>query len=125
MLTNKFLTNWIDQARVFSTEIDRDFRHVSLIFGRKNRLIAIGTNQWKTHPQPKKMGYLFDEPHSELSAYLKVPKDCNESLTLVNFRFNNRGQLRLAKPCDICFGWGQKIFRDIYYSDNDGTMIHL
>jgi hypothetical protein len=124
MPTNKFFEKWIDRARIISTEIDRDFRHISLVFDGP-RLISIGTNQWKTHPRPKELGYLFDEPHSELAAYLKVPKDYSRSLTLINFRFNNKGQLRLAKPCNICTGWCVTLFKEIYYSDNFGNMIRL
>ncbi len=68
--------------------IPRQKKHVSLIFHKKN-LISVGTNSFKTHPQAKKIGYRFEEMHSELDAYTKVPREFkNKKLTLVNIRFN-------------------------------------
>ena len=101
-------------------EIPRQKKHVSLIF-HKNRLVSIGRNYFKTHPQAMKLGYLYNEMHSELDAYRKVPKQWkNKKLTLVNVRMNSRGELRMSKPCKVCAEWCVEIFDRIYYTDNEG-----
>ena len=50
-----------------ATEIARPKKHVSLIL-RKKKIVSIGTNTTRTHPQAKKLGYRFGEVHSELDA---------------------------------------------------------
>jgi len=101
-------------------EIPRQKKHISLIFS-KNRLVSVGANYFKTHPKAKKLGYLYNEMHSELDAYRKVPKYMkNKKLTLINVRMNADGELRMSRPCEVCSGWCIEIFDRIYYTDNEG-----
>ena len=110
----------INLALPLCLEIPRQKRHVSLIFV-KNRLITYGTNDFKTHPEAKKLGYLYNEMHSELDAFRKVPKNLrNKKLTLVNIRTNAYGKLRMSRPCSVCEGWCVEVFDKIFYSDNEG-----
>tara|TARA_X000001388_G_C2169873_1_gene99375 strand:- start:172 stop:537 length:366 start_codon:yes stop_codon:yes gene_type:complete len=108
----------MDTALPVSLSIPRPKKHVSIIV-RKNEIVAVGTNNFRTHPQAKKLGYRFEEVHSELDALLryKGPKD---SLKLFNFRFNRFGDMRKSKPCCLCLPWCQGIFDDIWYTTNDG-----
>lgn len=100
--------------------IPRQKKHVSMIFYKKH-IISIGTNNFKTHPQAKKIGYMYAEMHSELDAYTKVPRMYKgEKLTLVNVRYNFDGQLRMSRPCALCTPWCKEIFHRIYYTTNDG-----
>ena len=121
MNTKKF-NDLVETCRILAKDIDgRDFRHVSVILN-KNRLVSIGTNIRKSHPEAIAKGYRFDEPHSELRAYRKVPYYMRDkNLTLVNFRFNKQGELRLAKPCLKCSAWCDSIFRHIYWSTDKGS----
>lgn len=101
-------------------EIPRQKKHVSLVF-HKNRIVSIGRNYFKTHPQAKMRGYMYDEMHSELDAYRKIPRHLkNKKLTLVNIRMNADGELRMSKPCPVCSDWCIEIFDRIYYTDNEG-----
>ena len=110
----------LNYAYPLCLEIPRQKKHVSLIFHKK-RLISIGRNSFKTHPQAKKIGYAYEEMHSELDAYRKVPhNDRNLKLTLVNVRFNRFGELRMSKPCELCTPWCVEVFDNIYYTDNEG-----
>ncbi len=103
----------------------RDFKHVSFILHR-NRIQAVGTNcRGKTHPEAKRLGYLFDERHSELDAYLKLRDKSLRGLSLVNFRFNNQGEMRLSRPCYRCLPWVCNLFDEVYHSSNDGQVIQL
>lgn len=109
---------YIDTAIPISLSIERPKKHVSIIV-RKNEIVSIGTNTFRTHPMAKKLGYRFDEVHSELDALLryKGPKD---SLKLLNFRFNRFEDMRMSKPCCKCLPWCVALFDEIWYTTNYG-----
>jgi hypothetical protein len=104
-------------ALPYALNSDRTKRHVSLILVR-NKVISIGTNQLKSHPQAKKIGYRYDEVHSELDALLRCKE--RQNLQLVNFRFNRFAATRLSRPCDLCTPWCKLIFDKIYYTTPTG-----
>ena len=108
---------YIDMAIPISLSIQRPKKHVSIII-RKNEVVSIGTNNFRTHPMAKKLGYRFEEVHSELDALLryKGPKD---NLKLLNFRFNRFKDMRMSKPCCKCLPWCVALFDEIWYTTND------
>lgn len=115
----------METAWAAAQEIQRKKKHVSVVY-KKNQIIAIGTNDYKTHPQAQKLGYRFSEVHSELDAYNKVPFHRRTGkLILLNFRFNRFGDLRMSKPCRLCMPWCSVIFDQIYYSDRQGCLCLL
>ena len=110
----------INLATPVALEIERPKKHVSIIV-RKNEIVSVGTNNFRTHPQAKKLGYRFEEVHSELDALLryKGPKD---NLKLINYRFNRFGTMRISKPCCNCLPWCVALFDDIWYSTDTGIV---
>jgi hypothetical protein len=110
----------LEIAQPLCLEVPRQKKHISLIFYKK-RLVSIGANFFKTHPKAVKLGYQFNEMHSELDAFRKLPRNMrNKKLTLVNVRMNSQKQLRMSKPCDICSEWCVEVFDKIYYTDDEG-----
>ncbi len=105
-------------AMPVSMSIARPKKHVSIIV-RKNEIVAVGTNTFRTHPKAKELGYRFDEVHSELDALLryKGPKD---NLVLLNFRYNRFGDMRMSKPCCKCLPWCVALFDKIWYTTDNG-----
>lgn len=114
--------NLIPIAKAIALEIPRKYKHVSVILKGKRRIISIGTNIFKSHPEAIRRGYIFPELHSEIRAFLKVPYTQRDKLTLVNFRFNRRGEMCMSKPCYRCLPFSLEVFKDIYYSTNDGIV---
>ena len=108
----------VNVAVPVALEIERPKKHVSIII-RKNEIVSVGTNNFRTHPLAKKYGYFFDEVHSELDALLRYrgPKD---NLKLINYRFNRFGSMRMSKPCCVCLPWCVALFDDIWYSTDNG-----
>lgn len=86
----------------------------------KNNIVAVGINQFKTHPKAKEIGYRYDEVHSELDALLRCKQKKN--LTLLNIRFNRFGEMRIARPCQLCMPWCKMIFDSIYYTTPNGVV---
>jgi hypothetical protein len=102
--------------------MERQKKHTSIIVYKKE-IIAIGQNEYKTHPQSVKLGYKYPEMHSELDAFRKVPRSLRDKkLILLNFRFNRFGNCRNAKPCPVCHRWCKDIFHDIFYTTDDGII---
>ncbi len=103
------------------------FRHKigAVIINKKGKVIATGTNIRKTHPQQylyaKKTGnekriYL----HAEISALVKCRQKPHSIYVI---RVNNKGELRLAKPCDSCMlALEHANISNIYYSNNNGEI---
>jgi hypothetical protein len=113
---------YLEKAFPICMAIPRQKKHCSLVF-HKNRLISVGCNRFKTHPQAKKIGYQYEEMHSEFDAYRKVPKNlCGKKLHLVNIRFNKEGELRMAKPCELCLPWCMTVFQSIKYTTDEGIL---
>ena len=113
---------YVPIAKPLSMAMERQKKHISIIVYKKE-VIAIGQNEYKTHPQSVKLGYKYPEMHSELDAFRKVPRSLRDKkLILLNFRFNRFGNFRNAKPCPVCNRWCKDIFHDIFYTTDDGLV---
>jgi len=108
-------------ARPVALNLQRKQKHVSLIF-RKNQIVSVGTNEFKTHPMAKQYGYRYDEVHSELDALIRY-KGTKDNLKLYNFRFNRFGQMRMSRPCSKCLPWCVAVFDEIWYTTNKGIYL--
>ena len=121
MNVNK-ISRYHDLALNTARTILRPNKHVSMIF-KGNSLLAVGINDKnQTHPLAERYGYLFSNLHSELSAWIKIRHMEHNKLTLVNWHFNSRDQMKLARPCSKCLNWCISLFDEIYYSTSDGIV---
>ena len=111
----------IAREEFFNIDQYRSHNHVSIIL-QDNRILGIGINKRKTHPLAAKYGYRSCELHSELDALLKVPKNNRDNLTLLNFRFGPKGDMKLSKPCKLFLPWCMETFVEIHYSVPDGLI---
>ena len=112
------MERWLELAKHIASTANRDRAHVSIIT-RKNRLIAVGTNNWKTHPRTAMLGYMYPYLHSELDAYRKI-KTPLDRLTLLNFRISTTGKLGMSRPCKFCMPWCSEIFDRIVFTNDKG-----
>ena len=108
-------------ARLYVRNNPRPKKHVSII-AVKNKILSVGTNKTKTHPLAKKYGYMFGELHSELDAMRRI--EPQRGMILINYRMNRFLELRNAKPCCKCMPWCLTLFKDIYYTTNEGMKRH-
>ena len=112
------IEKFIEVGKEHCLNIERSKKHCSLII-HKNRIVSVGVNgMGKTHPKAKKIGYRYDEVHSELDALLRCKE--RKNLELVNFRFNRFGDSRLSHPCSLCCPWCKLMFDKIYYTTREG-----
>jgi hypothetical protein len=121
-MNTKRITRLLEFAYPLCLEIPRPKKHVSLVL-RKGRVVSVGSNAMKTHPIAKEHGYMFEEMHSELDAFLRCGEP-KKGLTLFNIRFNRMGQMRMARPCHRCMPWCVGVFESIWYTTDEGVMLH-
>jgi hypothetical protein len=89
MNIDNVIINYLPVAKPLSMAMERQKKHISLII-YKRKIIAVGQNVFKTHPDTFRLGYRGSDMHSELDAYRKIPKSLRgEKLTLLNFRFRS------------------------------------
>lgn len=116
------IENFVPIAKPLSMAMERQKKHISLVI-HKRKIIAVGQNIFKTHPDSVRLGYKYAEMHSELDAYRKIPKSLRDKkLILLNFRFNRFGNFRNSKPCSVCSKWCNEVFHKIYYTTDDGIV---
>lgn len=117
------IENYLPIAKPLSMAMERQKKHISLVI-YKRKIISVGQNIFKTHPDTFRLGYRTADMHSELDAFRKIPKNLRDKkLILLNFRFNRFGEFRNSKPCPVCSKWCTELFHKIYYTDDDGINI--
>jgi deoxycytidylate deaminase len=113
---------------------DRRCRHFSFIL-YKNRLIATGTNNSKTHPmnlKNRKVSRVTGDDYSdqkqtcsEFNAILKLKRLTNidtKKCNIINIRFDRNNNIAMAKPCMSCQSLLRYFeFKNIIYTDNSGN----
>jgi hypothetical protein len=93
------IQNYLPIAQPLSMAMERQKKHISLVI-YKRKIISVGQNIFKTHPDSVRLGYKYAEMHSELDAYRKVPKSLRDKkLILLNFIFNRFGNFRNSMQC--------------------------
>jgi len=117
------IKNYLPIAKPLSMAMERQKKHISLII-YKRKIVVVGQNIFKTHPDTFRLGYRTADMHSELDAYRKIPKNIRDKkLILLNFRFNRFGEFRNSKPCPVCSKWCSQLFHKIYYTTDDGLNV--
>lgn len=99
--------------------------HVAFLI-KKNKIIKIGWNKKRTHPQickhPYHEGYVGI--HAELDAVLKSGEDELHDHSMIVLRFDRKGKLNNSKPCPGCASVLSQVgITDIYYSGADGKIV--
>lgn len=90
---------------------------------KKARLVAIGVNQFKSHPRMLDFAYLPHNTfiHAELSVVLKSKLDDFSNCKMIVLRINNNNQLDYSKYCGGCTSVVKQLgFKEAWYSTQKG-----
>lgn len=124
MITPSLQKTIVRVSRSLVIGLEHHWKHVSFITERTS-IVAMGWNQpYKTHPLAMKFNYRYNAIHSELHCLLNFEKPIRQlnKYTFVNVRVDDKGFLKMSKPCHICkkllqsFGVG-----GVWYSTSQGT----
>lgn len=117
---------YLNIAMSILRDVDCSNKHASFIV-HKNRIISVGVNSNKSHPLARSKGYPLEGIHAELSALIGASSNFNlAKCKLVNVRLSgiswrkNEPVLRMSKPCKYCHPWVTNIFKEVYYTTDDG-----
>jgi deoxycytidylate deaminase len=99
----------------------KKYNVVAAVISKDGCILSFGENSYtKTHPTQKKyahtVGHAYHEYlHAEIDALVK-----NFGYGLVVVRFTKKGELAMAKPCEICMlAIKESSVERIWYSDKD------
>jgi deoxycytidylate deaminase len=85
----------------------KKYNITAIIYDKKNHILSIGKNNYsKSHPYMARLSRAVSEPykiwlHAEVDAIIKC-RHLDKAHRIQIFRYDNQGNLKLAKPCDIC-----------------------
>jgi tRNA(Arg) A34 adenosine deaminase TadA len=133
MVSLDLLRKMSEVAMAILAEDVKEKNHTTFIV-EKNKILSVGHNQsQKTHPMGLLYGYRYDGIHSELDAFLKLPRNYDlRGCKLINLRLSRRSAsmgrpvFRMARPCPCCLKWVLALpFRAVYYTDQIGNLVEL
>ena len=112
-----YINNHFNLALKIAQTIEHNMRfHHCAILAKKNRVISIGINRGKTHPQCKNP---YGNLHAEIDCIIGIDKESlrNASLIVVRAGGINREQIYLSKPCQHCAAaLARTGIKEVYYS---------
>jgi deoxycytidylate deaminase len=99
--------------------------HCAAIF-KRNKILSIGVNSFKTHPLAIKYGYDNGNVHAELAAVVKMGLTNCSGLSIAVLRIGRNNKLAMSKPCCHCnkliYNLG---FKSVYFTDRNGKWENL
>lgn len=108
----------------------RNYHHIAFVTTAKGSILAVGTNDFRTHTLNKTNNYRSDYIHAEIAAIVKVDRSIFYNDTPINMyslRFGKDGRLLMAKPCDLCEAILERYtnIKNIFYSNEKGQIVKL
>lgn len=105
----------------------------------KKKILSIGINSTKTHPNIKKLNYRAEDgedlrdiarTHSELNCVLKLQNKINlekfNDLIFVNVRLDKNGNVKYARPCNGCSHLLKQVgYKKVFYSGDCGNFFEF
>ena len=101
------------------------FRIGAIIF-KGNSILGEGNNSIRSCSKIKnKYKRFIQSLHAEQHAIISVKNRKKiRGASILIIRINNNGELRMARPCDMCMGFIKYVgIKNIYYSTNSGEII--
>jgi len=99
--------------------------HIAFLV-KKNKIIKIGWNRKRTHPEISKHPYHdgYVGTHAELDVILKSGLDNLEDHSIIVLRIDRNGKLNNSKPCVGCRSvLNQFNVKNIFYSNSEGNIV--
>ena len=101
--------------------------HIAFLV-KKNKIIKIGWNKKRTHPEIAKHPYHegYVGTHAELDVILKSGLDSLNYPSMIILRVDRKGRLANSKPCPGCLSLLNSYdINEVFYSDAEGKIEKL
>ena len=126
-MNRKIIRRTVDIAMALCPlNLEHRCSHIAFLI-RCGKIIHIGTNSCKSHPETLKYAYKDHQKvgiHAELSVCMKSGKENLKDYSMVVLRVDRKGNLANSKPCCGC----QSVIKqfnigDVWYSDSKGEVV--
>jgi hypothetical protein len=127
LMNRKIISRTVDIAMALCPlNLEHRCSHIAFLI-RCGKIIHIGTNSCKSHPETLKYAYKDHQKvgiHAELSVCMKSGKENLKDYSMVVLRVDRKGNLANSKPCCGC----QSVIKqfnigDVWYSDSKGEVV--
>jgi tRNA(Arg) A34 adenosine deaminase TadA len=101
--------------------------HIAFLV-KKNKIIKIGWNRKRTHPEISKHPYHdgYVGTHAELDVILKSGLEDLNDHSMIVLRVDRKGRLANSKPCPGCLSLLKSYnVEEVFYSDSEGNIEKL
>jgi tRNA(Arg) A34 adenosine deaminase TadA len=101
--------------------------HIAFLV-KKNKIIKIGWNRKRTHPEISKHPYHdgYVGTHAELDVILKSGLEDLNDHSMIVLRVDRKGRLANSKPCPGCLSLLKSYnVEEVFYSDTEGNIEKL
>jgi hypothetical protein len=125
----KTINRTIDIAKAMCPlNLEHRCSHMAFLI-RCGKIIHIGTNSCKSHPETLKYDYKDHQKvgiHAELAVCMKSGKENLKDYKMIVLRVDRTGKLANSKPCCGCQSVIQQFdVGEVWYSDNSGNVVML
>jgi len=126
-MNRKIISRTVDIAMALCPlNLEHRCSHIAFLI-RCGKIIHIGTNSCKSHPETLKYDYKDHQKvgiHAELSVCMKSGKENLKDYSMVVLRVDRKGNLANSRPCCGC----QSVIKqfnigDVWYSDSKGEVV--
>jgi Cytidine and deoxycytidylate deaminase zinc-binding region len=126
-MNRKIISRTVDIAMALCPlNLEHRCSHIAFLI-RCGKIIHIGTNSCKSHPETLKYAYKDHQKvgiHAELSVCMKSGKENLKDYSMVVLRVDRKGNLANSRPCCGC----QSVIKqfnigDVWYSDSKGEVV--
>ena len=127
LMNRKIISRTVDIAMALCPlNLEHRCSHIAFLI-RCGKIIHIGTNSCKSHPETLKYAYKDHQKvgiHAELSVCMKSGKENLKDYEMVVLRVDRKGNLANSKPCCGC----QSVIKqfnigEVWYSDSKGEVV--
>ena len=126
-MNRKIISRTVDIAMALCPlNLEHRCSHIAFLI-RRGKIIHIGTNSCKSHPETLKYAYKDHQKvgiHAELNVCMKSGKENLKDYSMVVLRVDRKGNLANSRPCCGC----QSVIKqfsigDVWYSDSKGEVV--
>lgn len=109
---------YFDLAQKLSVKSTHPKHQLGCVIVKKNEVIGLGFNKFKTHPKSK---HPFQMIHAELDATLGINRTELEGADAYVYRETKDGNQAIAKPCPYCEAALREVgIKNVYYTTDYG-----
>lgn len=121
MMTKMFNHAAFKLAMEEAKQSDHKFKIGAVIFKGK-RIVSSAHNAIRSNKIPYQFKTWMESLHAECGAIIKAHKDL-KGYSMIVVRINNKNELMMAKPCELCEGFINHVgIKEVFWTNHKGEI---